>query len=100
MSPKINIMLNSNFVSPKIAPKSFSSMKKSNKVVNTSINSGVSPKSWLLLDTIQIKILDKAFVLENYKLYSNEKEELIGLNEIYYLGKIPTVIIILNIENL
>ena len=41
MSPKINIMLNSNFVSPKIAPKSFSSMKKSNKVVNTSINSGV-----------------------------------------------------------
>lgn len=93
MSPKINILINSNVVSPKIAPKSLSTMKKCSKVVNTSINSGISPKSTILLDNIQIKSLDKNFVLDNYKLYSNEIEELSTINEIYYLGRIHHVIL-------
>lgn len=90
MSPQIKILINSNAVSPKLAPK-FSSMKKINNVFNTSINSGLSSKLIILLDTIPNKSLEKTFVLDNYKLFLNEKEELLTLNEIYFLGKIPTV---------
>ena len=91
MSPKVNITINSNVASPKVPNKSLSSLKKSNNVVNTSINSGVSPKSTIIFDNLPIKLIDKSHVLENFKLSINEMEEINSVNEVYYIGKIKRV---------
>ena len=100
MSPKLKIKTISNVVSPKllanITSTKISPIKKF-KVMNTSVSSGLSPKSSLILDTFP-RMLDLKQLLKNKNLTHYEKEELTNAKEIFFLGKISSVNFFLKIE--